>query len=203
MIKPLGQFYDAEARTKDFVWVDPETGELRPMTLADHYQAVAAVRLSASVPEPVVSHFDAARQVLLYSWLAYETSGVAEQRVYSTIEFALKTRFDGVASAGPRRPGFKALLAEAVERGLLSDAGFANRRPGVRHAVSKAVEGLIVVEDGPAGEPYCEFLVETLPRLRNHLAHGANYVNTPWNVLDHVTLARDLINLLFERRAEA
>lgn len=201
MIKSLEQFYDADERMSHFVLVDPGTGDWRPMTLADHYESVASVGLSPSVPEAIVAHFDAARHVLIYSWLVYEMSAIAEQQIYSTIEFALKSRLGAFASGGARRRGFKELLAKAVDLGLLRDDGFADYHPRVENSASTPNAEIIPSGGASSERSKCDILVDALPRLRNHLAHGAIYVNTPGNVLDIVRVARDLINQLFESAA--
>ncbi len=195
MVKSITEYYETDTRNDSFVIVDPETGAWRKMTLADHHQALSAVRLSPSVPEDVAAHFDAALQVLLYSWLAYEISAVAEQQVYSTIEFALKRRFNP-----QNRPGLKDLLARAVDEGLLRDEGFKeNHLMGWKPMRDPKLPPL--PPSHPARER-CDALIEALPFLRNHLAHGANYVNTPGNVLATFRLARDLIDQLYAPKTE-
>jgi len=170
-------------------------GQLVPITLDDFYQEVADVNLLPSVPLEITSHFDNARNVLVYSWYAYEMSAVAEHHVYATIEYALKIRLSPLEKKN-NGPGFRHLLQQAVDCGLISDSGFAiyHARHWQTERTPKKQASINFADD----QIRCRILIETLPTLRNSLAHGSNYLNTPSNALMTFELARDLINQLFQ-----
>lgn len=190
-LKPFDDLLEPDTRQKYFAVVNRKTGEARPVTLRDKYEAVESIILASDVPQEIREHFDTARNLYVYSWFVYRFNQVAEQHAFASLEFALKTK------CGDSPKGLKKLLETAVERGWIVDSGFRYYRPG-------AVEDM--PDDGAdSGNPdtknvqeYCKTLVETMPFIRNELAHGSRMLHP--NGLTTLAIVADLINQLFERK---
>ena len=148
------------------------------------------IALAHYVPDDICEHFDTARNLLVYSWFVYRFNQIAELHAFASLEFALKNK------CGDSPKGLKKLLETAVERGWILDSGFRYYRPG-------AIEGM--ADDGEDSNPdtkdvqeYCRTLVETMPFIRNELAHGSRMLHP--NGLTTLAIVADLINQLFERK---
>lgn len=190
-LKLFDELFEPDLRQKYFALVNRNTGETRPITLRDKHEAVKAISLTQDVPEEIREHFDTARNLLVYSWFVYRFNQVAELHAFASLEFALKTK------CGDSPKGLKKRLERAVERGWIMDSGFRYYRPG-------AVEDL-PGDEADSGNPdtkdvqeYCKTLVETMPFIRNELAHGSRMLHS--NGLTTLAIVADLINQLFERK---
>lgn len=122
--------------------------------------------LSGSAPKDVRDLYDVARNVFLYSWYQYRFSMVAAQVSIAAVEMALRSRFKmeniDIKDRHGKDKSLRPLLADAVTRGWLTDAGFGRWLPG---AIGK--------EDRESNR-YCETLKDVLPDLRNSFAHGTS-----------------------------
>lgn len=190
-LKAFDELLEPDSRQKHFAVVNRLTGEARPLSLRDKYQAVEMITLAQYVPDEIREHFDTARNLLVYSWFVYRFNQVAELHAFASLEFALKTK------CGDSPKGLKKRLEAAVERGWILDSGFRYYRPG-------AVEGF-PGDEADSGNPdtkdvqeYCKTLIETMPFMRNELAHGSRMLHP--NGLTTLAIVADLINQLFERK---
>lgn len=190
-LKAFDELLEPDSRQKHFAVVNRLTGEARPLSLRDKYQAIEMISLAQYVPDDIREHFDTARNLLVYLWFVYRFNQVSELHAFASLEFALKTK------CGDSPKGLKKRLEMAVEREWIMDSGFKYYRPD-------AVEDLL---DGEAdrGNPdtkdvqeYCKTLVETMPFIRNELAHGSRRLHP--NGLTTLAIVADLINQLFERK---
>lgn len=178
--------------------LDPKVG-VRAMTLEDHWRDVEAFALHEGVPRSIRVHFDTARNLMLYSWLVYRFHPVAELHAFSSVEYALNRR----AGTAPHRigPGFKRLLQRAVSEGWIHDDGFRHYRQIAarrEEAVPEEAEVLGMEEVvRPKVQSYVETLVETLPFLRNELAHGSAHLAPSGKRT--LALCCDLIDQVFSR----
>jgi hypothetical protein len=64
------------------------TRETRPKTLEDHYSRVRVFSLSESVPDKIQTHFEVAKNLLLYSWFVHNFISPAEMQAYASVEYA-------------------------------------------------------------------------------------------------------------------
>jgi hypothetical protein len=176
--------------------LDPTVGA-RQMTMEDHWQDIATIDLHEGVPWSVRVHFDTARNLLLHSWYVYRFHPVAEMHAFSSAEYALNRR----AGTPPHQigPGFKMLLARAVEEGWIRDDRFRHYGEiAARRAEAIRQESDLLGTEEPASpelRPYVETLIEALPFLRNELAHGSAHLSTSGKRT--LALCCDLINQLF------
>lgn len=190
-LKAFDEILEPDSRQKHFAVVNRLTGEARPLSLRDKYQAVEMITLAQHVPDEIREHYDTARNLLVYSWFVYRFNQVAELHAFASLEFALKMK------CGDSPKGLKKLLETAVERGWVLDRGFMYYRPGaiVDMPDDEADSGNRDIKDV---QEYCKTLVETMPFIRNELAHGSRMLHP--NGLTTLAIVADLINQLFERK---
>lgn len=77
---------------------------MTPTTVESIYVLVEDIKLGASVPDEVRSHFEIARNLALYSWFVYSFNVVAGMQAFASIEMAVKEK------TGPRQMPFKTRL---------------------------------------------------------------------------------------------
>ena len=171
-----------------------ETG-FRKIAFEDYYRAAESITLHEGVPEDIKTHFQTARHLIVYAWFYYRFHSTAELLAYISAEYALRLK------AGKPTWGLKRLLTEAVEKKWITDKGFS-----VVHKRRERAMRLQLEEGAPPPPPedeevqrYCNVLVETLPYLRNQLAHGANTLSLNSGVRTLKTCA-ELINQLFDKK---
>ena len=88
--KAIHELTEPDERNRFFVTQDPEGGCSRPLELKDVYDDVAAITLESFVPEDVISQFNVARNLCVYSWYSYSFHQIVEGKSFATIEQALK-----------------------------------------------------------------------------------------------------------------
>ena len=158
---------------------EADTGMVRPMTVADHHAAVAAIQLVPTVPDAVRVVFDRARNAFLFSWFVYDLTPLAESQGYAALEMALrKRRGEQTAERIPR--GLAEQLQTAFRDGYFDDYPVPASDESTDHAA------------------YFEQVTTLVRHFRNHLAHGSEYVNMPGATLDALRLCCDLINHLYK-----
>lgn len=190
-LKAFEEIFEPDSRQQHFAIVNRLTGEARPITLRDKYKAVEMIALARYVPDDIREHFDTARNLLVYSWFVYRFNQVAELHAFASLEFALK------AKCGDSPKGLKKLLEAAVERGWILDGGFRHYRRGAIEDMSDDVADSSNPDTKDVQE-YCRTLVETIPFIRNELAHGSRMLHP--NGLTTLAIVADLINQLFGRK---
>lgn len=93
---------------------DPVAG-IRRVTFADHYADICKLDLPP-VGSPLVERlYERAQHCLLYSWLDYELSLLAEAQAFSAFDLALKLRIDD-----PKVVNLSRRLGHAVEQGWIT-----------------------------------------------------------------------------------
>lgn len=189
-LKAFDELLEPDSRQRLFAVVNRRSGEARPLTLHDKYQAVEVISLAPCVPDDIREHFDTARNLLVYSWFVYRFNQVAELHAFASLEFALKTK------CGDSPRGLKKLLETAVERRWISDSGFKYYRSGAITDMSD--DGKDSNPDTKNVQEYCRTLVETMPFIRNELAHGSGTLHP--NGSTTLAIVADLINQLFETK---
>ena len=199
--KSLDEICRADPRQKSFQRRDAEYGGMRPMELKDLHQEVAEIRLEGSAPKGVAREFDKARNLLIYSWFVYEFGMPAMLQSHSTVELALKEKFKADGNPLPGRPGLSWFLHQAVERKWICDGDFP-------HVVQNAKRRRELMEMWPfVNEPdsdpfdptateYCDILCKSLPKIRNHLAHGTTMLRAPGQILLDLEICARIIDCL-------
>ena len=166
-LKPLSEITAPDVRNTYFVVRDGK------LSLEAIHQAVHAITLSEYVPEDIRTHFSQAQNLAVYSWFHYPFNVTAQFMGFVTVEFALKKRLESKAN-------FKDLIVMAAKRGLIKDEGFAIAN--LRESAEKS---------------YVETLSETMPSLRNRIAHGSNMLHN--NSISSLQICADFINQLYPK----
>jgi hypothetical protein len=113
-MKTIGEAMQPDERWRIFMCNDPETG-VRPLTFTDHYGDICRLDLPP-VGIPLVERlYERAQHCLLYSWLDYELSLVAEAQAFTSADLALKLRVND-----PKVVNFAPRLKHAVEQGWVT-----------------------------------------------------------------------------------
>lgn len=208
----LADVSEPDPRWRGLVRID--THPPRPATLTERHAALSELTLCDAVPDELTVQFDTARNLLLYSWHVYRFIPVAELQAYRTVEMALRLRFAiGPATESKRHkqkrkqpPKLSELLNRAVSEGLLRDEGFRQHRR-IREWQQFYKEEMQAA--GLDGDPievrtdlqtYVKALTDTIPTLRNDLAHGSCTLHA--GGLLTVEICCDLINQLFSSGAD-
>ncbi len=192
-----------DVRQRPLVVVNMRTGETRPKTIEDHYARVNVFSLSESVPDNIQTHFEVAKNLLLYSWFVHNFISPAEMQAYASVEYALRER---IGTAAGTRLGLRRLFNTAIKDGLIKDTGFRHYRWLRQKAIEfdEVMQALTGVEptetEPPDPQGYCRMLAETFPPVRNDYAHGSSTLSP--GVYLTFGLCCDLINQLFAHKQE-
>ncbi len=186
-LKKLEEMLEPDERQKHFAVINREDGESRPLALDDIYHSAASIKLHDGVPEEIRSHFATAQNLLVYSWFFYPFNVTAEFLAFVTLERALRNRFKS-----KKETPLKELVKRAVTEGLVRDEGFSHIQDRVE-LDSPFDEGF---ETFPQQvKKYVDILTESIPSLRNELAHGSPMLHPGGGF--SVRLCAEFINQLF------
>jgi hypothetical protein len=220
--KSLDEVTTVDRRNTYFVLHNRATGETRSQELKDHYESVGTFVLSETVPEEVRSHFNTAKNVLLYTWYVYGFFPVAELQALNALELALKERIgEGglkvlkkqLKKTG-KRPGLQAYIEHAAASKWIKNEDFeAYHRAPYERARQKLLlkkseemreKGLssikydeeeIEVPDTNTTD-YIGILLDTVNYIRNVHAHGETMLY-PASVWQTFEVCADFINALY------
>lgn len=155
-------------------------------SLEQHHALISQYSLHKGVPEPVMQHYENARNTWLYAFFSYRLLQVALMQLHVAGEAAIKERAkrEGINLKSKQANTLEKLLDIAVERRWLLDANFS--------VVAEAVP-----LDGAGDQDYAQRLVVAFRNIRNSLAHGEVLLdpNLGWAF----RAVRDLINQLFPK----
>lgn len=206
-----------DPRNESFAVLDED--RMRPKTLDDHYRNISEITLHELVPGDVRIQFDTTRNLYLYAWFVYRFYPVARIQAYTTLEYALRERFEAeIVAAGTRErrhgPGLRELLGYASQTGHVRNEYFDNWRHRVsvraRHRTMieqieemrrsgprsmEFDEDAIEIKEEDQDFDYVAILVETIPALRNHYAHGSRSLDN--QVLGAIQVTAEIINQVF------
>ncbi|MFQ5715371.1 MAG: hypothetical protein ACE5GU_15210 [Candidatus Scalinduaceae bacterium] len=184
-LKLLDELCEPDERQKLFVVFNSETGDKRSRKLEDVYAEAKSIKLHSGVPEEIRSHFNTARNLLVYSWFFYPFNVTAQLLAFISVEFALKEKTCETDAS------FKKLLKLAVKKKWINEKGFSHIK--VNDDISK--ENHLIEKDNTEAHNYCDALVEAMPKLRNALAHGNDMLHNRGYL--SVRICADFINQLF------
>jgi hypothetical protein len=191
----------------------------KPLTVEHQYEKIAKINLHDGVPEDIRVQFETTRNLYLYAWFVYRFYPVAEHHAYACLELALRERFEPeMLAAGERKyefgPGLKRLLTFAKEKGYLKDENFSVwRRRTEQRALSRTEDEIwkesqrkglkeitfeemqYEIKDVDRDHEYIGVVIESLPWLRNHYAHGSKSLHG--QVMGTINLISEIINQIF------
>lgn len=186
VLKQLEEVLEPDGRQKLFAVIDHSSGEYRPLMLQDIYRSVASIKLHNGVPEEIRSHFATAQNLLVYSWFFYPFNVTAQFLAFATVELALKIRLKP-----KRKASFKSLVRSAIEQGLVNDQGFSH----IQYLDLNDFPGEEIAVMPKQTKSYVEILADSMPYLRNELAHGSPMLHP--NGASSVRICAEFINQLF------
>lgn len=198
-LKLLEEVTEPDERWVNFGYPDPVDFSFHPIALAERHAAIAAISLKPCVPEYIREHFETAKNLLLYAWFVYRFIPVAELHAYSTVEMALKER---ATQESLQARTLAPLLKIAIKRGWIVDDDFSNVRRE-REAMEREWEwrrqfGLAPTPEENDAQRYCKVLMDSMPYLRNDLAHGSKTLRP--GGIGTLAICADLINQLFKEQ---
>lgn len=120
-MKDLANVLEPDPRNLTFVRVDGQSGEASRLTIADHYELVARIELSAGIPDEIRSSFETVKTLVLYGWLYYPFFAMSHIYTALTVEMALRIR---LPKSSKDRRGLAELFEEADSQGLMPKSGF-------------------------------------------------------------------------------
>lgn len=191
-LKKFEEICEPDERQKHFAIINESRDEIRPLTLRDLYDAADSIKLHNDVPEDIRSHFETARNLLVYSWFYYPFNVVAQLQAFASAEYALRIKANVNPVSTKRPPGFKMLLKKAADEGWIADAGFSLSLDWKLQGMAK----ILSATTQKSINTYSEALAETLPYLRNTLAHGDNMLHNQG--VEFLVICAEIINQLFQ-----
>jgi hypothetical protein len=162
-----------ELDERNFYYGYESENGFQQITLKEFYEQIANIKLDEIVPEKIVTQFDIAKNLSVYSCFVYRFHQPAKMHAYSTVELALKDIFD----VEGKSKGFKKMIKNSIKLKLINDIDF------------KSFENT----DG-----VCKRILEFMPYFRNTMAHGnSNLINdSPMQLM----ICRDFINQLYKNK---
>lgn len=209
-----------DSRNESFVRLT-ENGP-RPITIEDQHRSVVRLVLHDGVPEGICIQFETTKNLYLYSWFVYRFYPVAQHHAYTCLELALRECFEAamLVAGEPKRehgPGLKQLLTYAIEKGFLKNENFEvwRHRTQVNAKMRTMYEEIeemrrlgldqmeldeskVEIKDVDRNHDYLTILLETIPYLRNHYAHGSKSLHI--QVLATVQVVAEIINQIFPKK---
>ncbi len=198
-LKLIGEVFDSDPRHKFFIVYDEIKRKDRSLEINDLYLYLQEFILNPNVPEKIKTHFDTARNLYLYSWFVYRFYSVAELHAYASLEFALKEKFKKEKLKTPK--GLKRLLNSALEKSWIKDEGIRHyhrinkKRNGYETLVQDVYDFEQERTNNENTNEYVKIIVDTLPSLRNTIAHGSSYLTN--RVCLAFEICCDIINQLY------
>lgn len=206
MLKAIESLTQVDSRNTAFVRINQQTGEQRQVTIEDHHADIERYGLGDHVPEKVADQYEIARNLYLYAWYEYTFFNVAEAKVLTVLEFAIKERvtegeikqyckermqaLKAEDKKGRVSPGLKTYIEYCRDKGLIKSEAFSawQRQPSMQAYYG----GLIKEVERQSAESGSDIKVmevqfEELPPNPNydHVQHLVDHVNRIRNTYAH------------------
>jgi len=195
-LKKFDEICQKDPRQDAFVVMDAKSpGVFRKRTIEDFYRRTQRISLHEGVPPKIRSHFETARNLIIYSWFYYPFNVTAALCAYTSVEYALRIKAGKLSG----RPSFRRLLRKAVEKNWIRDEGFSHvkRKHDSLRAYNEGLPPDFQIPESELAQEYCKNLTKSLPFLRNELAHGSSMLHE--RGVFTVQICADLINQLFPK----
>jgi hypothetical protein len=206
---------------------DPRTGApnglVRP-SLEAHHTEIAAIVLNDAVPEHIAIQFETARNLCFYAWHVYRFYMVAKVQAVATLELGLRTRLpnhlpEPYQRNKQKQPMLAGMLGYAIDQGMIKNDGFRRWHDAAERSARhrRSFERLRVmidqqlkvleydkaeaVEITPEDQRWdlVTLLRESLPHLRNTLAHGSPMLTN--QALGTIELVAEILTQLYPHEA--
>lgn len=169
-----------------------------------HKRVSAYSGLHAGVPQTVISQFEVARNLMVYSYFVFEFQTQAELQAYAALEFAMRERLGHPTreiKRGKKTKTVSLMLNELLRKAigekliqpeLLPSWSWAkDRRKWFADIYGHPFDPL-------TAEDWLEMVVKLITDFRNHIAHGNPHLQLP-NSLNQLELCADIINSVFQQ----
>lgn len=195
-----------------------------PPSLKKRHEDIAGLILNITVPEEVAIQFETARNLYLYAWYVYRFHMVAAKQAYATLELGLRTALpsklpEPYQRRQARKPMLRGMLLYAIDQGLLRNEGFrrwhaiavarAKERISMEAMQTMIDQGLesievdnsepLIITEEDRSWNLLQTLTETMPSLRNELAHGSSMLTN--QVLGNIELVAEILNQLYPKKS--
>lgn len=104
-------------RTPDNVML-PDT-RCKHLSIEQIHSELLQYTLDLNVPAHIITEFETAKNLYLYTWFVYEFLAVADRQTLATLEGALKTRLDELNIARKEKDDLWKLLLKAEQQALI------------------------------------------------------------------------------------
>lgn len=168
-------------------------GSFIPLTLEEFSKPIYEITLDEHTPTNIVTHFETAKNLALYSWYVYRFMPISELYAYITIEMALRNKENNTKTP------FSKLLKKAVKDKVIVTEKLSHWRQVKKfkeRQYSEALEFSKLRGAPPPPPPklsdYAETLSDVIPFFRNTYAHGSSSISPfPYLALQN---SADIIN---------
>ncbi|WP_232352732.1 hypothetical protein [Burkholderia pseudomallei] len=197
-----------------------------PPSLAAHHREIEAIQLAVEVPEDVAIQFETSRNLYLYAWHVYRFYPVALSQALFALELGLKRRLperlpQKYQRQSQRFPMLAGLLGYAIDEGLIRNEGFRRwhqtaedraRQRRLMENLQTMIDQQLKIMEVDKDEPInitsddrswnlVQVLRETLPDLRNELAHGSSMLDN--QVLGTIELVAEILSQIYTTDANS
>lgn len=172
--KKFNEIMEVDERNTFFKLQDRETGEISDFTLKHIYDEVEYIQLDNTVDDDIVSQFNVAKNIAVYTWFSYSFNQIAELKAYSVVEMAIRKLYND------NKTSFKKLIIKAIKEERLKDENFL-------HLQKIKYEGSFVKN-----------LPMIITEFRNSLAHGSTMLDNKSILTLH--LCKDIINQIYSSK---
>lgn len=175
------------------------------------------LKLNKNVPEGITIQFETAKNLFLYSWFVHRFHHVADLHALTTLELALKTRFDELEIEYWSKANLWKYLSKAEKNGLITKEDvpgyyeYAKHKAKERHLYKNLQrmieenlteleydESKVLLEEDDFNPNHLSDTFNSLYDLRNDFAHGTTALLTPnFGILN---LTKSLINAIYKSR---
>lgn len=188
-------------------------------SIETHHAAVSVLILNDAVPGKVRVQFETTKNLYLYAWFVYRFYPVAKLHAHTCLELALRARFGHEFPPSKHGPGLRRLLKHAVEKCALKNDGFEVwcRTTALRaenRTMYELIERMnklgldeiefdetnVVIKDEDRDHDYLGNMLENVPEIRNHYAHGSSTLHN--QVIGTLRLVKEIINQLWPASPE-
>lgn len=210
-----------EFRAIDQIFTPDIRQSMDGRSLEKHHASIAEFRLNETVPEPINTQYDVARNLYLHAWSVYRFYMVAQHQVLVVLEMAIRDKFGKAvlgkfARSNGLRPGLAAYLRYLRVHDWIRNEDFSlwqhQRQMNAEQQFQREVlqkmeaEGLTEysynLDDIEIGHyafdyDYLAVLEQNLAPIRNEHAHGSSMLYP--TVLGAFELVSTVINRLYAR----
>ena len=196
---------------------EPDTRQafFRGVSLESNHAELSRIVLSKKVPVDVRQLFETTKNLNLYSWFVYRFHQESERVAYSALEMALRLRYEK-ETCKKTSSSLRKLLKHAQKKNWINNEKFsclneaARRKAEYTKSLEVILSGALDSGESVPIDPPTEqeiqkarneldivsVIVESIPRLRNELAHGSSNLHP--SSIDTLQVVAEAIDQIYE-----